>query len=141
LTSHGSRAPRILWVTGAIYHGIIRPVIEADYWPSSCADAENEWNYISAALIRLKICAFSTLLYFKSFDFNDELMNDSGRIYLFICCLFNDVVSQNLERQRLGWLINDELDKNCSGLFPYNILELSWMDLRIPTVLHAKQLN
>jgi len=27
----GPREPRILWVTGAIYHGVIRPVSEADH--------------------------------------------------------------------------------------------------------------
>jgi hypothetical protein len=62
-------------------------------------------------------------------------------LYLFICCLFNGVVWQNLDRQILGWLVNDELDKNGLGLFLYNIPELCFMDLRIPITLHANQWN
>ena len=75
-----------------------------------------------------------TLLYFTSLDFINESMNDSGFIYLLF---FNDFISQNLERQSLGRLIKDELDKNCCGLSQCNVPELCWLDLRVPRGLHA----
>ena len=55
---------------------------------------------------------------------------------LFICCLFNDVISQNLDRQSLVWLIDDDLDKIGRGLFQCNVPKLSWMELRIRRGLH-----
>jgi hypothetical protein len=42
-------------ITGAIYHGVIRPVSEANHWPSSCSDDENAWSYIAAAMMCLKV--------------------------------------------------------------------------------------
>jgi hypothetical protein len=60
----GPTAPRIVWVTAAIYPGVIRPVCEAEHWPSSFTDVENECSYESAALICLKLLQGFYLLYF-----------------------------------------------------------------------------